>query len=334
MKIEFRTYNNFQSTIFDLITGNKEIKQILALGYLLSNDIKFLKSFLNLKTIKEKFVITKLEKFSKVIVSTEVISENNKRIDIAISFFLNNLPYKTLVIEAKSIKINVSGKEIKKQIENYIENEFFSSLKGSELTGCVLTKNKLVINSDNLISISWDEIIELLSKQDGLAKDYLTFLSNINGTMKFYEKEVYSIPAGNSNKYQYNYPHIYECPNTSSYVPKKKPLYVTFRIKGGIMEKLFGIEDVIVFNPFLDFNTFMANPKYSNETKKRIKEYCDDFWGDGNYDDNEKQFFLLSLENQIELKHKPKPNKSVQGRIYYKLAEILNGKKLIEKDSN
>ena len=100
------------------------------------------------------------------------------------------------------------------------------------------------------------------------------------------------------------------------------------------MEKLFGIEDVIVFNPFLDFNTFMANPKYSNETKKRIKEYCDDFWGDGNYDDNEKQFFLLSLENQIELKHKPKPNKSVQGRIYYKLAEILNGKKLIEKDSN
>jgi hypothetical protein len=332
MKIEFRTYNNFQSTIFDLINGNKETKQTLALGYLLSNDLKFLKSFLNLKTIKENFGISKLDKFSKIIVSTEVISENNKRIDVAISFFLNNLPYKTLVIEAKSIKINVSVKEIKKQIGNYIEKENFPSLKGFKLTGCVLTKNKLVINSGNLISISWDEIIELLSKQEGLAKDYLTFLSNINGTMKFYEKEVYSIPAGDSYKYQYNYPHIYECPNTSRYIPKKKPLYVTFRMKEGIMEKLFGIEDIIVFNPFLDFDTFMINPKYSDETKKRVKEYCDDFWGEGNYDDNEKQFFILSLENKIELRHKPRPRKNNVARIYYTLAEILNGKKYIEKD--
>ncbi len=334
MKIEFRTYNNFQSTIFDLISGKRETKQTLALGYLLSNDISFLNKFLKLKAIKEKINFGKLERYSKIIISTELNSNLNKRIDIAISFLLNDLPYKALIIEAKSIGVNVSVKNVKNQIEKYIKNETFPDLEGFELTGCILTKNKLIINSDNLISISWDEIIELLSKQNGLAKDYLKFLSNINGTMKFYEKEVYSIPAGDSNKYQYNYPFIYECPNTSSYIPKKKPLYVTFRMKEGIMEKLFGIDDIIVFNPYRDFNTFIKNPKYSDKIKKRIKDYCDDFWGEGKYDDNEKQFFILSLENIIELKHKPRPKKNNVARIYYTLAEILSGKKHIEKDKN
>lgn len=328
MKKIFRKYNNFNTSIFDLIDGKTEVKQTTALGYLLANQDKVLDDFFKQKEIKRLWGNTKINKYSKIIIHTELYSKSRKRADIVIQLYKNNIPEKALIIEAKSISLNISPYDVTKQIDGYLNKEEFEQLKGFELYGCVLTKNNLVLKSNKIASISWNAILKILAENKGLAKEYLNFLTNINGTMNFYEKEVYSIPAGGSYKYQYGYPFIYECPNEGkNYKSIKKPLYFAFRKKGGIMERLFGLDEVIILNPHQDFQMFMENPNYSDEVKQRVKNYCDRLWGKDEYDDNEKQFFILSTSNQIELEHKPKPLSNNAFRAYYKLSELLNKEK-------
>ena len=326
MKKIFRNYHNYNASIFDLIDGSSEVKQTTALGYLFSQDENVLREFLKLKQINSILGKVKIENLSKIVVHTELTSNDDKRVDIAILLYKDNQPLKALLIEAKSIKLNISPKNVVDQLEDYLFKEKFNELKSfNELCGCILSKNSFILTKGNITSISWNCIINILNKCDGLAKEFLNFLIKINGAMNFYEEEVYSIPAGITYKYQYEYPYIYECPNSGkNYKSIKKPLYFAFRKQGGgIMEKLFGIEKIIILNPFEDFNSFWADPSYSDELKNRVKHYCDDIWGN-NYANEEKQFFILSLNNQIDLPHKPKPKKNNSFRAYYKLSDLLN----------
>lgn len=328
MKKIFRKYKNFNASIFDLIDGKIEVKQTIALGYLLINQEEVLNDFFKLKELSQLLGKIKINDYSKIVIHTELISKNEKRADIVIQLYKKNKPTKALIIEAKSINLNISPQKVTQQLNEYLNYEEFEELKGFELYGCILTKNSLVLNSDKIVSVSWNDILSIIVKYDGLAREYLKFLTSINGTMNFYEKEVYSIPAGGTYQYQYESPHIYECPNEGSYKSIKKPLYFAFRKKEGIMEKLFGIEETIILNPNQDFQLFLDNPKYSEEIKKRVKCYCDSLWGEGNYANEEKQFFILSTTNQIELKHKPRPPKNNSFRAYYRLADLLDENKI------
>jgi len=331
----FRTYSTLDASIFDLISGNTEVKQTLGLAFLLSQDSKVLQAFLKLDEIKRVTGNLRLSKFNKVIVHSELISDSKKRADIVIQLYKNNVPEIALIIEAKTASKNTKGQSVINQLESYLLPTVFTSLSKFTTYGCTLTKNDLVINHKRITALSWHRIFEFLSKHKGLAEQYLNFITNIKGTMKFYEKEVFSIPAGDSSEYQYNYPFIYECPNEGSqYTSMKKPLYLAFRKSpGGVMEKLFGVDDVIIMNPHTDFEAFWYNKSYSNEVKSRVKDYCDRYWKGGFYDDNEKQFFILSETNQIELPHHPKPPKNNSFRAYYKLSDILDrSTNIVEKD--
>lgn len=322
------------ASVFDLIDGDLEVKQTLALGYLLAKDDEVLSKFLKLPAFSSLIGKINLVDFSKIVIHAELCSHTRKRADIVILFYKNNAPDFGLIIEAKSIRLNISPNEVKTQILNYMENEKFDLLEGFKLYGCILAKTESVIDSNRVCSVSWSSLIEILKTTTKLGQEYLKFLTNINGVMNFYEKEVYSIPAGDSYKWQYNYPYIYECPNEGrNFVSMKKPLYFTFRKEQGVMEKLFGVEEVIIMNPKQDFDLFWKSDSYSVEIKLRVKFYCDDLWGEGKYIDNEQQFFILSLSNQIELKHKPRPRKNNSFRAYYKLAELLNpDKEFVEID--
>lgn len=334
MKTIFRTYNKFNASIFDLIGGKNEVKQTIALGYLLSKDKSVLNDFLRLKPILSLLGKLKLEDYNKVIIHSELVSKTGKRADIVIQMYKNDIPSKAILIEAKSIGLNTSSRRVVKQIEDYVFQSDFPSLIGFDLYGCLLTKNNLVFKPSKVVSISWNEIIKILLNKEGLAKDYLEFLTKITGSMKFYEKEVLSIPTGGTYILQSSYPHIYGCPNEGkNFKSLKKPLYVTFRKgKGGEMERLYGVDEIIILNPKKDFEAFLNNSQFSDSIKNRIKTYCDKMWVDGNYIDNEKQFFILSITNTIELKHKPKPPKNNTFRAYYKLSDLLNtSNNVIEK---
>lgn len=336
MKQIFRTYNSLNASIFDLLSGKTEVKQTTGLAFLLSNDKNVLQGFLNIGEIQRLIGKTKIQHYNKIIVHSELFSKNRRRADVVIQLYKNNQPEFALIIEAKNAKIKSSSKSVVKQITEYLQPDEFIDLKDFKLFGCALTKNDLIMHNPQITAVSWSTIFEMLNKKGGLAKDYLEYISRIKGTMKFYEKEVFSIPAGDSYKYQYSYPFIYECPNEGTqYTSMKKPLFMAFRKKMGIMERIFGVEEIIIMNPKTDFNSFLNNKEYSNELKKRMTDYCNEYWGEDNYDDSEKQFFILSQTNQIELKHKPRPPKNNAFRAYYKLSELLDeNKKTVNTDKN
>jgi hypothetical protein len=304
--------NNFSSQLF-----------LFSKGVSIRRNDRYLKGDLQRGQLSPEY-----PNYDKVVVHSELYSINKKRADIVIQLYKNQNPDLAIIIEAKNAKIKSSSKSIIKQISGYLNPKEFPELTDFELYGCALTKNDLVMHNPKITSVSWSSIFEILSNKTGLAKDYLEFISRIKGTMKFYEKEVFSIPAGDSYKFQYNYPFIYECPNEGTrYTSMKKPLFMAFRKRLGIMEKIFGVEEIIIMNPNTDFSSFLNNKKYSNELKKRMTDYCNEYWGEGKYDDSEKQFFILSQSNQIDLIHKPRPKRNNAFRAYYKLSELLDLKK-------
>ncbi|WP_281612921.1 hypothetical protein [Flammeovirga sp. SubArs3] len=340
MRKSFRLYSSMNSSYFDLISGNKETQQTKGLGLLLSKSQTALEAFLDINSIKSKIGEINLKSISRVIVNCELISNshNKYRADIVLRFYKNGKPFKAILIEAKSINKGTSVYETNKQIENYIENEVFEELKvfGKESYGVTLTKLPSYTKHASLISITWEDIIgafyRVIPNQNTLLDDYFNFLTNINGTMKFYEKEVFSIPTAKWSEQAINKLKVYECPNSGKYLIKHKPLYITFRKSGGgEMDKLFKVEDIIILNFHDDFETFLKDENYSENYRNRVNGYVDyllekKIWIELPKD--EKQVFILS-DNIIELKNKPKPkNGNNSFRAYYELADLLN-KKLV-----
>ena len=336
MRNSFRLYSSMNSSYFDLISGDKETQQTKGLGLLLSKSQTALKAFLNISSIKSKIGEIDLRRLSRVIVNCELISnsENKYRADIVLRFYKENAPFIAILIEAKSINKGTSIYEVNKQIENYIENEVFEELKvfNSNCFGITLTKLPSYTKHASLVSITWEDIISAFYKikpnQNTLLDDYFTFLTNINGTMKFYEKEVFSIPTAKWSELALNELMVYECPNRGKYLIKHKPLYITFRKSGGgEMERLFKVEDIIILNFYEDFDTFLKDENYSENYRNRVKGYVDyllenNIWIELPKD--EKQVFILS-DNVIELKNRPKPrNGNNSFRAYYELADLLN----------
>lgn len=336
MKNIFRLNSFMNSSYFDLITGDKETKQTKGLGLLLSKSEIALKAFLDIPAIKSKVGEIDIKDLSRLIVNCELTSnkDNKFRADIVLRFYKDGQPFKALLIEAKSINKGTSVSATNAQIENYIENKAFEELKvfGDNSFGITLTKLPSYITHNSLVSITWEDIIKafykVLPKQDNLLNDYFNFLTNINGTMKFYEKEVLSIPTRKASEDLLNDLLIYECPNEGRYLIKHKPLYITFRKSGGgEMDKLFKVEKVIILNFHEDYETFLKDESYIIDYRNRVKGYVDylidnKLWIELPHDD--KQVFILS-ENVIELKNSPKPkNGNNSFRAYYELADILS----------
>jgi hypothetical protein len=331
MKSTFRLYNQVNSSFFNLIKGISEVQQTKGLALLLSKSDIFLNEFIYKLTDK------KLE-FDEVIVNSELQSGAKKdggRIDILIRLFFNKKPIKSFLIEAKSAKINIEQDSVISQLNRYVDEgfpELEAFTKQDSLLLVSLTKYNTFSADNKYRFVTWSEIIDMLLKIKDKSKeqflneltlDYLKFLTNIKGTMKFYENEVLSIPtAKETNLLATEEPYIYECPDNAKYRINSKPLYVAFRKSGGgEMNKLFGVDDIIILNPSTDLDTFMNDDSYVKDVRDRVKKYCD--VTNLKEVDDRKQFFILSETNIIELKHNPKPLKNNSYRAYYQLADIL-----------
>ncbi len=200
-------------------------------------------------------------------------------------------------------------------------------------TACLritLTKFPSYKSDGNIISITWNDIItafyNVKPDQDSLHDNYFNFLTNINGAMKFYEKEVFSIPIGKGSEQAIKDFYVYECPNSGSFLIKYKPLFITFRKSGGgEMEKIYKVEDIIILNFKRDYKAFLKDDNYDVSYRNRVEKYVNFVWPDENkLPEDDKQVFILS-ENPIELKNRPKPkNGNNSFRAYYELADLLN----------
>lgn len=336
MEQNFRLYNTLRSSYFDLISGDKETQQTKGLGLLLSKSRIALGVFFSLPTIKRKIGNINLNKIDRLIVNCELISQKNEKVraDIVLRLYVKGQPFKAILFEAKSINKGTSVYETNKQIENYITQQSFKELLdfNDAVYGVTLTKYPSPTEHKNLISITWSELIEALyrvtSKKDELLNDYFYFITNINGSMKFYEKEVFSIPTAEWSRNAINKFHIYECPNSGKYIIQYRPLYLTFRNSGGgEMEKLYKVDKIIILNFHKDLKTFMDDESFDLRIRQNVKDYTEYMLKNNsrwkNLPDDEKQVFVLS-ENTIELKNKPRPKRNNSFRAYYELADLMN----------
>ena len=186
---EFRMYDKI-STIFDLIGGDLEPKQTMALGFLFSKSRSALNAFLKLIGVKVTF--------DKCIVDCETQrneEDNNDRIDILLRLYQDEHPVKAIIIEAKSVKAKTSEVAANNQVQKYVS---FPQLKGfSNKTTVTLTQNvKTLVEGST--SITWLELVNELSRVQGeepIIKDFINYILNIKGNnMKHYEEEIVSIP--------------------------------------------------------------------------------------------------------------------------------------------
>ncbi|GAU09288.1 hypothetical protein [Desulfoplanes formicivorans] len=334
MKTVFRIYENknakFESSIFDMINGNKETKQTKGLAYILKEYPDIIKDILSIETVKDYTKNKKIQpnwnNTNKIEVIAEKITTSRKRLDILIKIDKDKKPFLAIIIEAKSIKSNIKPIDASIQLQKYLHADELPELEKYKKIPIVLTNYKTILTNE-IITIRWAEIINIISKRNkdnnDLLWQYYNFITGVNKDMNFYEKEVLSIPAGKTIDLVQKY-LIYECPDRKEY-RYKKTIFVTFRANGGgTMEKLYKIKDVIVFNPTLKSDIDRAN-EYIND--KKINERLNKFISESNYKDSEeKKFYILADDEVIELKNKPRPARNNVKFTYYRLADILTQK--------
>jgi hypothetical protein len=220
----------------------------------------------------------KLKTISAIEVSAERFTEDHNRADIVFKIDRGGKPLLAVILEAKSIKVSVHKASLLTQITHYLHGAQFPGIEAYPRIAVVLTK--YMQNIAGVACITWDDVILLLkshSRQkddNSLISQYLHFLLDIDKTMKYYEKEVLSIPAGKSIDRVEKYT-VYECPDKLKY-NYKKPLFICFREgRGGVMDSLYKIEEIVVFNPLekSELETF-KNSTLPDNWKKRILDYA------------------------------------------------------------
>lgn len=310
---EFRKYDKINCTIFDLIGGDLEPKQTMALGYLFSKSRYALNAFLKLIGVKVAF--------DKCIVDCEAQrkkKDNNDRIDILLRLYQDKEPVKAIIIEAKSVKAKtsevVANNQVQKYVNGFSQMESFPNIETVTLTQDVKT---LVEGST---SITWLELVNELSKdpkKEPIIKDFINYILNIKGNnMKHYEEEIVSIPAGNSYEAVVS-SGIYECPVEYKRNPQN-PLFITFREKGGgAMKTLYKLLDVIE----LDLDDEASIEKVGKQLN--LKDRLDRYKSIGTPTKGVKRVYVLDIDDAITLPIPVTPMENNTPIINYKISDFI-----------
>lgn len=309
---EFRKYDKINCTIFDLIGGDLEPKQTMALGYLFSKSRSALNAFLKLIGVKVTF--------DKCIVDCEPRrneEDNNDRIDILLRLYQDEHPVKAIIIEAKSVKAKTSEVAANNQVQKYVS---FPQLKGfSNIETVTLTQDvKTLVEGST--SITWLELVNELSNVQGkepIIKDFINYILNIKGNMKHYEEEIVSIPAGNSYEAVVS-SGIYECPVEYKRRNPQNPLFITFREKGGgAMNTLYKLFDVLE----LDLDDEASIEKVGKQLN--LKDRLDRYKSFGTPTKGVKRVYVLDIDDAITLPIPVTPMENNTPIINYKISDFI-----------
>lgn len=151
---------------------------------------------------------------------------------------------------------------------------------------------------------------------------------------KSVDAEVLSVAAGNTYNFIMNH-LIHACPNDRIGFKYRAAQFITFRkAKGGEMEALYEIDNVIVLNPYA-MNLEDILDGIENSVSNRIRGYINErlTMCEFSYPREDYRFYILSEKGKIDLPHFPKPNVNNSGAWYYSLLELRSGKKIVEVES-
>ena len=345
--MEFRLYDRIATrgtadckincSFFDLI-GHKEPDQTKGLGYVLAKSSLAMRLFLELlgdKSLRRLLC-------QKWVVDCELTQpiHNNKslRADIFIRFFDGYKPTKAIIIEAKTISQSISNVNAILQISTY-RSRFLplQAYNDKDIILVTLTTAVDLFRQNPLVkSITWQDIRTAFSspkiqgdeaKESSLILDYLHYINHLQNAMNYYDKEVLSIPAGDTIKTVQEC-YIYECPVRGKYKSRgeKHPLYVAFRHRGqhGRITDLYKIQEILKFD--LDdsaaIEAIESMRKYP-DFKSRIEYYKQHQPG---YTKELKWVFVLDKNNSIKLPFPVEYENSIKGlngTTYLTLAEVF-----------
>lgn len=316
---EFRKYDKINCTIFDLIGGDLEPKQTMALGYLFSKSRSALNAFLKLIGVKVTF--------DKCIVDCEPRrneEDNNGRIDILLRLYQDEHPVKAIIIEAKSVKAKTSEVAANNQVQKYVS---FPQLKGFSNKETVTLTQDVKTLVEGSTSITWLDLVNELSNVQGkepIIKDFINYILNIKGNMKHYEEEIVSIPAGNSYEAVVS-SGIYECPVEYKRNPQN-PLFITFREKGGgAMKTLYKLLDVLE----LDLDDEASIEKVDEASIEKVgkqlnlKDRLDRYKSFGTPTKGVKRVYVLDIDDAITLPIPVTPMENNTPIINYKISDFI-----------
>lgn len=331
METEFRLYGKLNSSYFDLISGEKEPQQTKGLGLLLSKSPTALEIFLRLLFPRQH--INKLLNMRCVIDCEAIQKEESKtnkskRADIIIRFYDGFIPYSAIIVEAKGWNKKASEEQVLNQVIDYCEKFKILGDFNGRITAVTLTSTPILscrYKFRNIkgkpINITWIDLVNRFIEDNNsknkvekeLIEDYCNYLLKIGGYMKFYEKEVISIPTQKTIQYvENNEIALYECPNDRRPYTAlhKTALYLTFRANEGIATKLYKVSDRIVLR-FGDKEALQAldniQPGYTERLKKYIENVAHTNSVQADWWEEEKQVFFINHNASIELPNPTKP---------------------------
>jgi hypothetical protein len=317
--MEFRLYDKVNCSIFDLI-GSLEPDQTKSLGLLFANSEGTLNVFLSLIGMAVK-------QANKYVVDCEPRNIAQKRFDILVRFYHNNIPLEALIIEAKSVNLSHASQKAIIQLVNY---SGFNHLIGfNKQTSVIITRDTELFQKSGVISITWSQFISALhayaiKAKDEMAFNYVKYIMSIQGNMNYYEEDILSIPASRSLPAILK-SGIYECPTTGRrYAHQRKTLYIAFKDQGGVMRTLYKLKDVI---EGVDLNdTSQIDVLESMEGLKGISQRINEYKTTLPYDSNDhipKRLFVLDMDNSITLPHIVRPLENNSNWPYYSLKDFL-----------
>lgn len=142
--------------------------------------------------------------------------------------------------------------------------------------------------------------------------------------------DVLSVPVGDTFDYVVAY-EVHACPDSYSY---RTTQYITFRGRGGSMWRVYdlGRTHLFLLNPDAPATIrerIIASQPIDDEAKERVRGY----WADRdrarrfhNSDNEDYRFYVLPQRGNIELSHKPRPERTIQGHTYFDLGELTAGR--------
>ncbi|WP_342598080.1 HNH endonuclease [Psychrobacillus sp. FSL H8-0483] len=139
--------------------------------------------------------------------------------------------------------------------------------------------------------------------------------------MQQYEREIISIPASGTLDLIYKY-GIHAHPDKKGY-EYKNSLYYTFRGKGGVMERLYFVEDIFRLNPY-DKN-IINNTIQDTTQKKRVIHYIEERKNTYGFNEQNTDYKFYILKPYIQLKNMPRHPKQAN-HCYFTINELLSGK--------
>lgn len=136
-------------------------------------------------------------------------------------------------------------------------------------------------------------------------------------------QEVISIPAGNSIRITEDN-GVHACPDEYPWSSYQEADYMAFRHPGGAMKRLYKLEWKGIL-PRLSADLALV----PEEHRDRVQRYIERRESEWHFTGRSFQFYVLSMDDSIELTHAPRLVKNIQGHCYFRLTDLLSGEKVV-----